>query len=56
MVHLDEQSSNTLFEVLEDWNVQLSHCKYYQNSDYKEREPDNQNDLTSEKSKKGGVS
>jgi len=32
MAHLEGETSNTLFEVLADWNDQLNHCYYYENS------------------------
>ncbi|MGD1955728.1 MAG: hypothetical protein ACFBZ9_10945 [Sphingomonadales bacterium] len=31
MVDLEEKTSNHLFDILSEWNDQLSHCSYYQN-------------------------
>lgn len=32
MAHIEGETSNTLFEILADWNEQLNHCYHYENS------------------------
>ncbi|MDT8448680.1 MAG: hypothetical protein RQ847_00765 [Wenzhouxiangellaceae bacterium] len=56
MARFDEETSNALFEVLTDWDIQLIHCSHDIFSDDADTDERDDPDVPAAKTKKPGCS